>query len=316
MYRITFALDALGDHDLALCEIAILLEALTKVDEIYLRAHPEVPALRTLGIAPTLEPQGPKRPGQEDWQDVPTLLRPKAGSGFRLPASGSQQVDPSLRANGFRSGSSRDLSCLLAAEMRVRHGVQASPLVVVRNNRGRAEYDVAVRTPDGTLLSPSSPHPVIPSSPAEGNQWRAVGADRHPTRQRVSFVLGLFQGDRERNLSNEMLQVLLDALAAIDCELLARRPDIPDIYASGVRYEEEPPGCEDWQDAATCLRMGKADCDDLSCWLTAQRRVREGVDARSVWKSKKREDGGYLYHILTKLPDGRVEDPSYVRGMR
>jgi hypothetical protein len=290
MYRITFALDALGDHDLALREVAILLEALTRVDEIYLRAHPEVPPLRTLGIAPTLEPQGPKKPGQEDWQDVPTLLRPKA--------------------DGQRTGSSRDLSCLVAAELRVRHGVQASPLLVVRKNRGRAEYDVAVRTSDGSLLSPS-PHPVaLPS------QWRAVGADRYPTRQRVSFVLGLFQGDRERNLSNEMLQVLLDALTAIDCELLTRRPDIPNVYASGVRYEEEPPSCEDWQDAATCLRMGKADCDDLSCWLSAQRRIREGVDARSVWKSKKREDGGYLYHILTKLPDGRIEDPSYVRGMR
>src|SRR5512147_814184 len=50
------------------------------------------------------------------------------------------------------------------------------------------------------------------------------------------------------------------ALMYVDMKYLQAHPEVPGIYESGVRYEEEPPGQEDWQDIPTCLRMGTADC--------------------------------------------------------
>lgn len=280
MYRITFALDALGDVDLALREIDVLLEALTQANLIYLQAHPELLRERHM-FRHEAEPQGAKNAGQEDWQDAPTLFRPKA--------------------SGLLTASDRDLACLRAASLQLR-GTPAQPHVYARRNGARTEIAI------GLLGEPSS---VM--------HWRALGTPQHPTRMRITFVLGLFEGDKERELSNQILQVLLDALTEIDVLLLERHPEIPSVYTSGVRYVEEPPMQEDWQDAATCLRMGRADCDDLAPWIAAERRVRQDIPARATWNAKKMKRGKdtfYLYHITTQHPDGRREDPSYIQGMR
>lgn len=279
-YRITFVLDAQGDVDLALREIDILLQALARTDEMYLQAHREVGPLRDQGISLTAEPQGAKSPGQEDWQDVSTLLVRKA--------------------DGRRTGSDRDLSCLRAAELRLQGDAAVKPhLLAARLPSGVTVCEAVVVRGDGRI------------------ERTGVGQRPLYTRQRITFVMGLFDGDEERELSERVLQVLLDALTEIDCLFLARHPNFPDIYSSGVRYMEEPPMQEDWQDAPTCIRMGKMDCDDAACWLTAQRRVRDGIAARSVWTKRKiPKTKSYLYHILTKHPNGRTEDPSFVQGMR
>jgi hypothetical protein len=39
---------------------------------------------------------------------------------------------------------------------------------------------------------------------------------------------------------------------------------IPPLYASGVYYEEDPPGHEDWRDCYTVLERGKGDCLPIS----------------------------------------------------
>ena len=41
-----------------------------------------------------------------------------------------------------------------------------------------------------------------------------------------------------------------------------------------------------------------------------------GIDAVPVFRYQRRKDGSYLYHILVEKPDGSVEDPSRVLGMR
>ena len=41
-----------------------------------------------------------------------------------------------------------------------------------------------------------------------------------------------------------------------------------------------------------------------------------GIDAVPVFRYQRRKDGSYLYHILVEKPDGTVEDPSRVQGMR
>jgi hypothetical protein len=132
------------------------------------------------------------------------------------------------------------------------------------------------------------------------------------------FTLGvdLFKGEEERQLSHRALSHMLVALAEIDAILLRRHPEWPNLYDSGVRYEEEPVGQEDWQDAPSSMALGIADCEDLACWRTAELNVRCGIQARPSFIWRKKPNGSYLYHIQTKHPDGRIEDPSRRLGMR
>jgi hypothetical protein len=133
---------------------------------------------------------------------------------------------------------------------------------------------------------------------------------------RITFVLDLFKGPEEQPLSHATLQVMLNALMHADMLYLLKNPAAPRLYESGVRYEEEPPGQEDWQDVPTCLRLGVGDCEDLACWRAAELRIRDRVQAKPTFIWKIRPGGGYLYHIQVKYPDGRIEDPSRRLGMR
>lgn len=132
------------------------------------------------------------------------------------------------------------------------------------------------------------------------------------------------------------LAIALESLVQIDVwhlrEGIRLGNPYPRLYESGVYYEEEPPGQEDWLDIPTLYKTGKGDCEDLGCALTAERRVYDGIPSRAVlkWKfipsTELREagyprgsipkDGIFLIHILSQLPDGRIEDPSKVLGMR
>lgn len=157
-------------------------------------------------------------------------------------------------------------------------------------------------------------------------EWIRTGRPRRPVVQggipeemrsgRITLVLDLFQGERERPLSRRALQTMLDALYRIDVLYLQAHPETPSLYTTGVRYMEEPIGQEEWQDIPTCLRMGIADCEDLASWRAAELTVKQGIPARPIFHEHRRPNGSYLYHILTKYPDGRIEDPSQITGMR
>ena len=79
---------------------------------------------------------------------------------------------------------------------------------------------------------------------------------------RVTFVSGLFGGRKNRELSNANLGVLLSALTEINVLELNAYPHIPDLYTSGVRYENEVVGVEDWTDILTTLSRGFGDCEE------------------------------------------------------
>ena len=55
---------------------------------------------------------------------------------------------------------------------------------------------------------------------------------------------------------------LLNWLARENATILRARPDLPGLYASGVRYKREPD--EIWCDYLTLLAMGHEDCDGLA----------------------------------------------------
>jgi hypothetical protein len=133
---------------------------------------------------------------------------------------------------------------------------------------------------------------------------------------RVTFVVDLFKGPEEQELSHNALLLLLDTLTQININFLKAHPETPNLYDAGVRYQEEPPGREDWQDIPSTLALKNGDCEDLSCWRAAELRVRHGIAAKPTFIWKMRPSGGYLYHIQVEYPDGRIEDPSRRLGMK
>lgn len=142
---------------------------------------------------------------------------------------------------------------------------------------------------------------------------------------RVTFVLGAFDGPRDsearRILRHQSLYECLAALTRINLRIiLAANGKIPLLYESGVRYEAEPEGQEDWQDVLTCLDTWKkrrqgSDCEDLASWRAAELQAR-GVEAHPVFVWRKMPNGSHLYHIVVRWPDGRIEDPSRKLGMK
>lgn len=77
---------------------------------------------------------------------------------------------------------------------------------------------------------------------------------------RITFVLSLFKGEHDRELSHASLKTLLMALMHLDVLYLREHPETPKLYEANVKYAEEPPGQEDWQDVPTTLALGWGDC--------------------------------------------------------
>lgn len=85
----------------------------------------------------------------------------------------------------------------------------------------------------------------------------------------------------------------------------------PPLYDSGVRYVREPRGSEIWQTPYHAYGTKAADCEDLSCWLTAQLWAQGETAARPIV----RRISDRLRHILVRRADGSLEDPSLILGM-
>lgn len=109
--------------------------------------------------------------------------------------------------------------------------------------------------------------------------------------------------------------MLFEALIAANVAYLKAHPDTPRLYDSGVRYAEEAPGSDDWQDIPEMLARGDGDCEDLACWRIAELRVRDGEHAIPFLKCAERRHV-MLYHVAVRRMDGSYEDPSRVLGMR
>ena len=81
---------------------------------------------------------------------------------------------------------------------------------------------------------------------------------------RVTMELDAFNGTRDADESVAQLGAMLDCLIQIDTIYMAQRLrsgiQVPLLYQSGVRYEEEPTGAEFWRDIPTVLKYGTGDC--------------------------------------------------------
>lgn len=124
-------------------------------------------------------------------------------------------------------------------------------------------------------------------------------------------------------LNRRILELLLEALTETNVAILRTSGSrIPDIYKSPVKYRRESIGQEDWCDILEILRLGFADCEDLSCWRAAELRVRYGEPrAKAIVRGPKKLPGGVMmYHIQVLRPDAKqkrdmLEDPSQLLGM-
>ncbi len=77
---------------------------------------------------------------------------------------------------------------------------------------------------------------------------------------------------------------LLNWLAQENAVILRARPDLPGLYASGVRYRRERD--EIWCDYLNMLALGHEDCDGLAA-------ARAGELIARGWKALSSVDGGY-----------------------
>lgn len=263
MYRVNFLCASMNERVLA-----ILLDALVTMNELYLERNPSTPRLADARIKSRQKPV-------QGWQDIPTLLERGAGS-------------------------TEAITCWRVAELR-QQGIAAAPQFVCMAglaNRTVRLCHAAVRLPDGSIEMPRA-----------GAHEPSVHADRQ-----VSITSGLFSRRRDHDESGRALRVLLEALCSINELYLAAHPSTPPLYATGVRYQAEPIGHENWLDIPTALQWGLLDCEDLACWRVSEWR-RRGVHAAPEFSWKFLPSGVVLYHVFVKLPDGTTEDPSRALGM-
>lgn len=112
----------------------------------------------------------------------------------------------------------------------------------------------------------------------------------------------------------------------------------PPLYKSGVRFQNEPEGVEEFCDAWIVRQRGHGDCAHLCAWRIAELRL-QGIRATIRISWMPRRDGKKLFHVLVRLPsptafrhgkhcricwaprqewnpnDLTVEDPSHLLGM-
>jgi len=280
-YRVTYVLGTKG----ALRERAIktLLATLTMVDRAYLEAHPETPPLYKSGLRYEEEPGE-----QDDWKDIPTLFKDGGGD-------------------------SEDLACLRAAELQLQ-GYDAWP--TFEKHGSCLHPRVRIVHPKTGAVTFEDPAQILGM---KSHSKPCMAFDNGGPETRITFVIDVFKGIKggevAQAVANRTLQLMLSALTMINVDFLKVNPSCPRLYDLGVRYEIEPAGREDWQDIPTTIRRKTGDCEDLSSHLAAELQVKDGIAAWPTFTWRMRPSGAYLYHVLTRYPDGRIEDPSRRLGM-
>ena len=139
---------------------------------------------------------------------------------------------------------------------------------------------------------------------------------------KIRYVTDLFNGPEDIADSEALIQDALVLLMKTNIRYLKSNPNTPELYKSGVRYKEELPGEEDWQDIPTSLQLRRADCEDLSTWRAAEVNVKYGIPAYPIFSHRILPNGNIIYHIRVqyppskRFPNGHIEDPSIILGMR
>jgi len=122
-----------------------------------------------------------------------------------------------------------------------------------------------------------------------------------------------------------VIKNLLDAQVANNRLYLQLHSRVPALYASGVRYENEPlwtfqdMPVEEFALIPVVLARGWGDCDDLSPWRCGELQHHgERAKIRVQWKRPtlaNGKKGKKYFHIVVRRANGTIEDPSAKLGM-
>lgn len=178
-----------------------------------------------------------------------------------------------------------------------------------------ATEPAAQREPPARSIDVPRAQPSAPLQRSDMPPWRFVTTatnfdpfDR-PNRN-VLGSLGSLVGSIRVPADPEFLEAALEGLVRAAMVDLRAHPEIPSLYSSGVVWKAEE-GTEDWDIPSIVYARGWGDCEDLTAWRTAERRLKgeRGARARVV--------PGVLgyYHAIVEGADGRREDPSRKLGM-
>lgn len=137
-------------------------------------------------------------------------------------------------------------------------------------------------------------------------------------------------GDRQNWLAHEKkLALVIKHVLEMNTELnqaYIQFHRVPYLYASGVRYQEEPlnlltmggkpfENIEDFALIPAVIERGWGDCDDLAPWRCAElRNAGEHAKIRIEWKTHP-VTRQRVYHVLVRRENGDIEDPSLKLGM-
>jgi hypothetical protein len=262
--------------------LRVLLATLTMVDRLYLLRNRNTPPLYKSGVRYEEEPGM-----QDDWCDIPTML-------------------------AMGHGDSEDLACWRAAELQ-NQKIDAWPTLEKEHGclHPRVRYaNGRVEDPARQLGMPHHHHKPCVALKNPGD-----------LETRICFCMNIFRGSsasqRDQNLAHHSLRLLLGALTVIDADILRAYPILPSLYdpRMGCYYEVEPAGREDWQDVLTNFRRKSLDCEDAASHRAAELQVKHGIMAWPCFTYRVRPNASHLYHIHTRYPDGRIEDPSRILGM-
>lgn len=131
----------------------------------------------------------------------------------------------------------------------------------------------------------------------------------------IQIELNSPQLRKHSKLFAEVVRSLLNALVMVNRIELRSDKRIPPLYRSGVRYQREDAGKEEFQDIYSILAAKVGDCEDLASWRVAElQEAGENASIRIKWRENP-DTGKRLFHIQVRRADGSIEDPSRLLGM-
>jgi hypothetical protein len=251
---------------------------------------------------------------------------PLALSGVRCGEDSRDALGDLLQCMLAGAGDRESLSVWRCAELR-EAGVDAHPVI----SGDASRILCSVRLPDGSIEDISQTLGGMPGAGA-----RAYDGDRIARLLTCTLPpLGPYSPASHFAPLTFMLEGMIEVnrhhiRQARDRARAGMGPAVPPVYASGVRYKEDPTGEENWGDLYYCLQSGFGDCDRLTIWRCAELRE-AGIAAAPVikWQNLDRaaairvgypaafvpSDGLWLVHCLVRFPDGAIEDISKNLGM-
>lgn len=107
----------------------------------------------------------------------------------------------------------------------------------------------------------------------------------------------------------------LEGLVQVNGLILEKNPDLPPLYAAGVRWKNRPH--TNWRRADMIARDGWGDCEGISAWRAAELRAGRGVygECDPLARVNCYHTGRKKYHAIVMRGDDTIEDPSVMCGM-